>query len=263
MIFILTSALAVVLMSTDVPWKHAAAEVIPDTPSVTTTPSASVSTTSMEEPLRLIGEARKAFATVRDYRCTLIKQERIDGQLTPETVMQLEARTEPYSVHLRWQEPSALRGQEACYVEGKNNGKLRARAAGALGLIGFVSLDPDSPRARGASKYSITEAGLGYLIESFATGWEMEHRVGKTQVKIDLGEVAGHACIRVETIHPVKLEGLLFARSVVWFDQLTSLPVRVENFDWPHGEEPGELAEVFNFVDIQTNVGLPDNVFQH
>src|SRR5262249_39714935 len=33
----------------------------------------------LDEPLRLIARAKQVFAGVRDYTCTLIKQERIDG----------------------------------------------------------------------------------------------------------------------------------------------------------------------------------------
>lgn len=257
----LTVGLIATLMLADLPWKHAAAEELPDAPVTTGTPS-TVATASMEEPLRLIAAARKAFAQVEDYQCTLIKQERSDGQLTPETVLQLSARTSPNSVLLRWQEPASLRGQEAVYVEGKNNGKLRARGAGALGLIGFVSLDPDSPRAKGTSKYRITEAGLGYLIERYAAGWRMERDLGLTRVKIDLGQFAGRGCIRVETTHPTKAEGLLYSRVVVWFDQVSHLPVHVENYDWPkNGQAEGELAERFSFVNIRTNVGLEDSTF--
>src|SRR5262249_31987371 len=37
----------------------------------------------LDEPLRLIARAKQVFSGVRDYTCTLIKQERISGQLTP------------------------------------------------------------------------------------------------------------------------------------------------------------------------------------
>jgi len=243
------------------PWAQAAEPfVAPETP---TTAAQPVNTRSMEEPLRLIRDARRAFAAVRDYTCTFIKQERIDGQLTPENVIQLKARTAPYCVELTWQQPRSQAGQVACYVDGKNNGKLRARGAGALGLVGFVSLDPNSPRAKGASKYSITEAGIGYLIERFAAGWELEQRLGVTDVRIDVGEFAGRPGLRVEATHPVRADGLLFYRSVVWFDQRTSLPMRVENYDWPASAGgPSELAEQFSFLDVALNVGLPDATFQ-
>jgi hypothetical protein len=257
-----TVGVILMLMAADLPWKHAAAEDMPSAPVVTDVTS-TVATSSMEEPLRLIGAARRAFARVHDYRCTLIKQERLDGHLTPETVLALEARTEPNSVHLRWQEPTSYRGQEALYVEGKNNGKLRARGAGALGLIGFISLDPDSPRAKGNSKYRISEAGLGYVIERYAAGWKLERKLDQSLVKIDLGEFAGRACIRVEIDHPTRAEGLIYSRCIVWFDQLSSLPVHVENYDWPKDEHsPALLAERFSFVNIQTNVGLADSVFE-
>ncbi len=262
LLFALVVGLTALSMTLDSPGNQAVAQSAPVAPAPAT-PSASVVTRSLEEPLRLIQEARRVYASVRDYQCTFIKQERIDGQLSPENVIQFRARTTPFSVNMLWQAPRSQRGQEACYVAGQNNGRLRARGTGALSLVGFVSLDPQSPRARGASKYSITEAGIGNLIERFAAGWQLEQRLGLTQVRIDLGEFAARPAIRVETTHPTRAPGLLFYRSVVWFDQQTSLPVRVENYDWPgHNDHTAPLAELFNYVDLRLNVGLPDSVFQ-
>jgi hypothetical protein len=51
-------------------------------------------------------------------------------------------------------------------------------------------------------------------------------------------------------------------RNVVYFDQKTNLPIRVENYDWPKtpGSE-GELIEMFSYVNMRLNVAIPDSVF--
>jgi hypothetical protein len=217
----------------------------------------------MDEPIRIVTQAREAYAQVRDYSCVLVKRERVGAQLPPDNVILMNVRTRPFSVYLRWQEPRDVAGQEVCYVAGRNNGQMRVRSAGALGVVGFVSLDPNDPRARKNSRHSITEAGIGNVIERFSAGWEGERRLNLTQVRIGEYEYNKRRCTRVETIHPARKEFLHY-RSVVYFDQQNRLPIRVECYDWPRAQgDPGQLIEVFSFVNLRLNVGLSDAVFNH
>src|SRR5262249_17784130 len=94
----------------------------PQTPSFGTPPAAPrpmgdpvvspVSASPLDEPLRLIGEARRAFEEVQDYSCVLVKRERINGQLTPESLITLKVRNQPFSVYMRWMDPKEMAGQE-------------------------------------------------------------------------------------------------------------------------------------------------------
>src|SRR5262249_29213987 len=90
-----------------------AAAQAPGTPAPAAAPQAG---NPMDEPLRLLARARQANAAVRDYTCTLIKQERIGGQLQPVNVVTMMVRNEPFSIYLKWHQPKAQVGQEACYV---------------------------------------------------------------------------------------------------------------------------------------------------
>jgi hypothetical protein len=217
----------------------------------------------MDEPIKLITAAREAYSRVQDYSCVLVKRERMGAQPPPENVMLMNVRTRPFSVYLRWQQPRDLAGQEVCYVTGRYNGQMRVRSAGALGVVGFVSLDLNDPRARKTSRHSIKEAGIGNVIERFRAGWEGERRLNLTQVRIGEYEYNKRRCTRVETIHPARKEFLHY-RSVVYFDQQNHLPIRVECYDWPRAQgDPGQLTEVFSFVNLRLNVGLSDAVFNH
>jgi hypothetical protein len=218
----------------------------------------------MDEPLRLLAAASKAYNNVSDYTCTMIKRERIGGDLQPANVIAMMVRADPFSVYLRWQEPKDLVGQEACYVAGKNDGKMRVKATGTLGLLGFVSLDPNDPRTQATSRHSITEAGIGNLLERFRKGWEQEKQWGQTQVKVAEYDYNKRRCVRVETIHPQDSERYVYYRNVVYFDKETRLPVRTECYDWPkNAGEKGELVEVYSYVNVKLNVGLEDDVFDH
>ncbi len=230
----------------------------PQGPAPTAAPSAS----PLDEPLRLIEQAAHAYAEVTDYRCTLVKRERIKGQMQPEQMITFEARREPFSVHLSWQMPRTMVGQEVCYVAGKNDGKMRVHSKGIASLVGFVSIDPNDPRALENSRHSITDAGIGNLIARYKRAWEEERRLGKTKVRLANYEYNHRVCTRVECTHPEKGAPFTFYRSVVYIDQEKHLPIRVENYDWPHpGSKEGDLVEVFSFADLRLNVGLGDEVF--
>jgi hypothetical protein len=227
-------------------------------------PPPTEATSVLDEPLRLIALARRAYARLDDYTCTLIKRERLEGRDgLSESVIHMMVRTRPFRINLRWQEPRDLAGQEACYVEGGNNGKMRVRASGLLGAVGFVTLDLDDARARKNSRHSINEAGLGNLIERYASRWEEEKRTGRTEVHIAAYEYNKRRCTRVETVHPGEPDSrFAFYRSVVYFDQESNLPMRVECYDWPRSPtDKGQAVEVYSYVNLRVNVGLGDEPF--
>ena len=57
----------------------------------------------LDEPLRLIARARKAYAKIKEYSCTMIKRERLEGELSPNHLIALKVRKEPLSVSMVWQ----------------------------------------------------------------------------------------------------------------------------------------------------------------
>ena len=219
----------------------------------------------MDEPLRLLADANAAFANVTDYTCTLVKKKRINGELTPDHVIDLSVRNEPFSVYMRWLGPRDKNGQEACYVAGRQDGKMRVKSSGLLGAVGFVSIDPTN-RALKTSRHAITEAGIGNLLRRFSGRWEIERKLNVTQVKIGEYDYNKRRCVRVETIHPTNPDNqFLCYRTVLYFDKENHLPIRVEAYDWPtaEGDVKGPLVEVANYTNLRLNVGLGDDTFNH
>jgi len=257
--YVLASLLGVVFMGGANP---------PDTPpsSPPPNPGPAGAASPLDEPLRLIDEARKSYQNVRDYSCLLVKRERIEGQLQPDNVIAMKVRSRPFSVYLHWKAPRDMTGQEVCYVEGRNNGQMRVHSQGVLGVVGFVSLAPDDARGQKNSRHLITEAGIGNLIERFAGYYEMERRVNLTQVRIGHYDYNKRKCIRVETIHPDNRGGQFHTyRSILYFDKETHLPIRIECYDWPKqsGSADGDLIEVYSYADLRLNAGVADEVFDH
>jgi hypothetical protein len=217
----------------------------------------------MDEALRYLARARETWKGVKDYTCRMIKRERLKGELQPNHLVHMKLRVEPFSVHLKWQLPEKLAGQEACYVAGKNNGMMRVKTVGFASLLGWISLDPKDPRALENTRHSITEAGIGNLLGRMSAGWEKEKRQNRTSVRTALYEYNKRHCMRVELTRQAGC-GHEYSRSVVYFDKEHGLPVRVEAYGWPRDNQTeGELVEVYNYADIQTNVGLTDDAFKY
>ncbi|MBL8798427.1 MAG: DUF1571 domain-containing protein [Planctomycetia bacterium] len=220
----------------------------------------------LDRPLALIAEARQAFAKVEDYSCLLVKRETMRGQMQPEQVIEMKVRNQPFSVHLRWQKPKAHEGQEVCYVAGRHNGLMRVKGPGLLGKLGFVNLDPRDPKAMQTSKHSITEAGIGNLLERYAARWSQETQSNRIRARVNDFEFEGRKCLRIETMHPGSKPGDHYAyRNVLFIDKEHHLPIRSEIYDWPqpNGKPEGELMECFSFVDLKLNVKLPADAFNH
>src|SRR5262249_19344032 len=176
--------------------------------------------------VQLLANARQKFATVTDYTCTLVKQERIRGQMQPENVIAMKVRNQPYSVYMYWHAPKNFAGQEVCYVAGRNNGMMRVHSAGLLKMAGWVSVDPADPRAQQHSRHRIDEGGIGNLIERTWKGWQEERQLNKSQVIIAEYEFNKRRCLRVEISRPDRNAGKYYCyRSVTYFDKETSLPV--------------------------------------
>lgn len=229
-------------------------------------PAAADSPTGMDQAIELLTEARSQFKKVRDYDCRLIKRERVNGVLLPESVMVLKVRNKPLSVYLRCESPSDDKGLEVCYVEGRNKGMMRVRPAGIRRILSFWSVDPHDPRAFKKNRHCITEAGVGNLLEITAQYWEMERRLKMTLVRITDDKVGGNPCTRIETIHPDRNAGDFYGyRCVLWLDKATLLPVGAETYDWPRrgGPAGGDLLESYRYLDLHCNIGLGEDVFRH
>jgi hypothetical protein len=241
--------------------------VPPQPPANAAAPQAAPTPThALDEPLQLLAAARQSYQNVRDYTCLFVKRERIKGQLQPESLIAMRARTQPFSVHLRWLSPKNLAGQEACFVAGRNNGMMRVRASGVLGAVGFVNLDPRDPRAQEHSRHTILEAGIGYLIEQYTQGWQQVRPYNRTQVRIAEYDYNKRRCTRVETIQLENIGGKVpFHRCVVYFDKEHRLPIRAENYDWPRpgGTQGGDLLEEYSYADLRPNVGLGEQHFNY
>jgi hypothetical protein len=231
-------------------------------------PAAQAPANPYDMPLRLVNEAARTYQQVQDYTCTLIQQERIKGILQPENVMLMKFRVQPFSVYMRWMAPRQMVGQEVCFVKGRNNDMMRVHATGLLrGAIGFISIHPRDPRVLEHSRHTIEEAGMGNLIAQLQQDWlrGRQTNYNKTQVRLAEFKYDNRPCTRVELIALERSQQFYCYRALVYFDQQTHLPVRMECYDWPRqgGPPDGDLIESFSYANLRLNVGLGEADFNY
>ena len=212
--------------------------------------------------------AQRQTASIRkdvaDYSAVLVSRERSDGKLCdPESVF-VKVRHQPFSVYIRVLTPENHQGDEAIYVEGKNDGKLLGHTTGITGrLVGTVSLDPAGKTAMEGQRHPITEIGILNLCQRMIRFIENDMRFGESQVRF-LREVKVNDsdCTCIEVVHPIPRKNFQFHRVRVWVDEQLKLPIRYEQCDWPKedGAAP-EVVEEYTYLRLKLNNGFGDADF--
>ncbi|MCE9548122.1 MAG: DUF1571 domain-containing protein [Planctomycetia bacterium] len=213
---------------------------------------------------------------VHDYRCRLVKRERVQGTLQTYQMMDVklrhpaqdaDGRAVPMAVYLKFLAPQKIVDREVVWVQGHNYGNLFATNGGAGALKTFtLILPPDSPKANEGTNYPISEIGILNLAERLIRDGLLHVRLDtrrECQVRtVDGAKVNGRLCKFIEVKFPEPRPGIKFHLAQIFIDQEQKLPVRYAAYGWPTtaGGEP-KLLEEFTYVDIKPNVGLTDRDF--
>jgi len=207
------------------------------------------------DPERWLQDAEQRLAQVDSYTAVFHKQERIGGELLPEEVVRMKFKR-PFKVYIRWFKPP-LAGQEALYVEGANNGRIKGHAAGLLGLFN-VNLDPRSKLAMRRNRHPITESGIESLVKRIGENIRKGLQASELTAK-ELGEevLYGRKTKKVEGLLPKDAsKGYYCYRSLLNIDLETKVPIQVRIFDWED-----QLIESYGYEDLKLDAGLTDADF--
>lgn len=237
-----------------------------------------------EHPLdRAIQIAEEGLHRIRtqvsDYSCTIVKQERINGELPPPEHMRALIRNrkivdggvqQPLSVYLNFLKPDAVQGREVIYVEGQNNGKMVAHEAkGIKAAFGWVWLNPDGILAMQGQRYPISEIGIENLVDKLIERATRDRKTDpqalSTQVRyIEGAKINGRSCLVIEVVHPVQQPQFDFHVARVFIDDQLQVPVRYAAYTWPStpGGKP-EVDEAYTYLDMKLNVGLSEADFDY
>lgn len=203
------------------------------------------------------------MAKIQDYSAKMVKRERIDGTLSDYEYLYVKVRHQPFSVYLSFIGPARVKGQEAIYVAGQNNGNLLGHANGMRKIFGTVSLKPDSMLAMAGNRYPITELGIRRLTERLIEVGEHDAQFGECDVTaIPNTKINGRECVCLQVFHPVPRKEFLFHKAKIYVDSQLNLPVRYEAYDWPteQGGQP-QLLEEYTYLDLKINNGFTDRDF--
>ena len=213
---------------------------------------------------------------VADYTCTLVKRERINGQLLDYEHIEVKLRHRqvedgrivvPFSVYLKFLAPAELQGREVIYVEGRNEGKLIARRGGKRFAFVTTAVDPLGEVAMERNHYPITHMGIKSLIEELLTVGQEELQNPPEELfyrQVNGVKIDGRRCRMIEFSHPVRRANYRYHIARIFVDEELDLPIRHAAYDWPD-EEGGKpkLLEEFTYLNLKLNVDLTDWDFDH
>lgn len=220
------------------------------------------------DPLEYLRQCRRDYERrVRDYTCTLRKQELLNGKLSPEQVARVKFREGPFSVFMHIVEnPAQVRrvlyvkdkivkhGQEYAVVE-LQNALLRF-------LLGSVECRIESPQARRASRRLISEFGFASSLDLIIRYAERSMAQGRLDLRwCGTGEVDGRPTYVLERRLPrtENADAWPDALLVVHIDQEWRLPVACMSYADADGQD---LLGKYVFTDIQLNIGLQPSDFE-
>ncbi|RUL88499.1 DUF1571 domain-containing protein [Tautonia sociabilis] len=243
------------------PSENAPAAVSPSPPTVLASRSspssgpAEAPSPTAEDPLsgidRVIERGITRLESLRNYRVSLDRQERVRGTLLPAERVTLSVRTAPFAVRLEWPD-GPNRGREVLYSEAECGGLMHVKMGKTLIPIPPMQLAPNSPIAMSNSRHPITEAGLLHILTTTRDQLDASRggdpSIGTFSIVGPLIPPECDApCVEILRETP---EGERW-RLVV--EDETGLPVLLEA-----ETAAGELLERYHFQDLQTDLAELD-----
>ena len=170
---------------------------------------------------------------VEGYTARFRKQERINGVLGPEQVMELKLRQRPFAVYLKYLGPKA--GREVVYADGRHGNKLVAHNGDwTRRLIPRLALNPADPLAMADCRHPITEAGLAHLTARLlATSRVNLGDPGSVTVLDRVTDGDGREWLRSAQVYTRPHPERPFVRVEILYDPASGLPLRVSGYDSP------------------------------
>lgn len=212
----------------------------------------------------LVDAAMAKLETIPDYTYHLRKQERISEELLEPQFLATKIRHQPFSVYLRFTNPSNVKGKEAIYVEGQNGGKLIGHGVGIQKIFGTQKLDPKSALAMMGNRNPITDSGMQSILLKLKVVLARPDALSTYQfASLDAEELVDkRPCFCMEIRNPKPTRDNLYARSKISFDREWGLPVRFQRWYWS-GPTGGKelLVEDYTYEQVKFDCGLADKDF--
>ena len=223
------------------------------------------------DPLALVRLGRERYEkNVREYRCVLVKQERLGNKLTDVQTVELRYREEPRAVYMLWQD-NADGARRALYLPGqrgytsdKGEPLARVEPNGALARL-FVKdtyIPIHGPDARKASRRAIDEAGFHATFELLEAYNAVAAERGVLKVHYGgTGVVRGRPTYVIVRDLPYTGPKGPYpdARLILHLDQEWLLPTAVYSYA---DHQQKELLGSYEFKQVELNPGFGPDAFQ-
>ena len=221
---------------------------------------------SSDHPLQPVLRVLKACQdeidrNIQDYSCTLVKRERIDGELGESQYIFMKVRQQPFSVYMSFLKPYA--GREVVYVAGQNSGKLVVLEAGFKRMLGKMNLDPEGTLAMSGQRYPITDVGIRNLTTKLTKMWQGETKFAECVVTSNPGtQINKRATTMIQVVHPVPRQEFRFHVARLFMDNELKIPIHFDAYGWPE-QEGGEppLDESYTYTSLKLNNGFTGRDF--
>lgn len=203
----------------------------------------------------LITKGLKRWASVRTFRATFTKRERLPGKqnLGPKEVIFMRERKKPFSVYMQWLDGPG-KNRKIAYIEGRNDGKFRATPGGALAWV-VLDMAPDDPEVFKKSRHTVLEAGLGALMNRIDEQFRLAGNDARSKYKGKV-DFHGRSCHQFVRYMPQK-PGYYCWKTDMLIDEELGFPVYVKLYDWKRN-----AFEEYSYTDIELNPDYTDKHFQ-
>ena len=203
---------------------------------------------------------------VRDYTATLVKRERVEGELQPYEYIFLKVRNPkpqvPFSVYMYFLKPAEAKGREVIYIAGKNENKMLVHEGGGgiKGALPNLELDPSGFLAMKGQRYPVTEVGVENLMRQLVQRGNRDRAAGTCKVQFRKGaKINGRVCTLLQVTHPEKRAPYDFHIAQIFVDDELGMPIRYASYDWPKSRDARpELIEEYTYLNLKINAGLKE-----
>jgi len=234
------------------------------------TPTHAMAALTERDLLELTRRGRQRYERqIRDYCCTFLKQERIDGKVKPREEIEVRYRESPTAIYMIWQRNAseakrALFKDTKEFLDSKNRKVARVEPNGAIVhlFVKDVLIPIRGPEARRTSRRTIDEFGFKSTFELL----ERYNRVGEENGVLDIryggeGTIDGRPTyVLIRHLPYDGPEGIYpDARMVLHLDQEWLLPTAVYCYADHEGKE---LLGSYVFTNVRLNTGLGEDAFK-
>ncbi len=215
---------------------------------------------------QLLERASSQCSSLDSYIVRLTRREHLKGKGNEEEIIAFAFRKHPFSVHFKWLGKTA-NGREVVYVKDRFDNKIHTKvASGDVPLLpagAKLSLSPENPLVRSASRHPITDAGVSHCVDSLIDMLNAQDR-GDTRegtIAVLPPQKRPEYAQPIETIErtiPPGVEADLprGGRRFIYFDPDSQLPLLVVTLD-----EKGNEVEYYRYDRLMTPANLDDDDF--